>query len=115
MKHLFVAGVALLAVAFLLNVNEAQEKGKYTNKEVMQKAMKGGLMKKVASGGATEDEKKQLVDLFEALHANTPKKGSADNWKKMTDALVAAAKSGDGKALNAAAQCAVCHKEFKGK
>src|SRR4051794_35150136 len=104
MKHLLVGAVALLSLAFLLNAS-AQEKSKYTTKEVMQKAMKGGLTMKVAKGEASEAEKQELVDLFTALHANTPKRGAADNWKKMTDALLAAAKSGDGKALKAAANC----------
>jgi surface antigen len=113
MKHLVAGVVMILSVAFLLNVN-AQD-AKYTTKDVMQKAMKGGLMKKVASGGATEAEKKQLVDLFASLHANKPPKGSQDNWNKITEALLAAAKSGDGKAMMATANCGSCHKEFKGK
>jgi len=111
MKHLFVGVVALLSLAFLLNAN-AQE-SKYTNKEVMQKAMKGGLLNKVAGGNASDAEKQQLVDLFTSLHQNKPKKGDAENWKKMTDALVAAAKSGDGKALKTAANCKACHSEHK--
>src|SRR3954452_18891438 len=113
MKHLFVGAVAILSLVFLLNAS-AQE-SKYTTKEVMQKAMKGGLMKKVASGKGSEEEKQQLVALFESLHANQPKKGSQDNWKKITEALLAAAKSGDGKAMTAAANCQACHQEFKGK
>jgi hypothetical protein len=112
MKYLLASTIGILAMVVLVTA-EAAEDGKYTNKEVMQKAMKGGLLNKVKSGKASDDEKKLLVDLFTALHENTPKKGNADNWKKMTDALVAAAKSGDAKALNAAAQCMVCHKEFK--
>jgi len=113
MKHLFVGAVAILSLVFLLNA-QAQD-SKYTTKEVMQKAMKGGLMKKVASGKASDDEKKQLVALFESLHANQPKKGSQDNWKKITESLLSAAKAGDGKAMVATANCQACHSEFKGK
>jgi hypothetical protein len=112
MKQMFVGAVAILSVAFLLNA-DAQEKPKYSVKEVMQKAMKSGLCKKVASGKGSDAEKQELVELFTSLHQNKPKKGDSDNWKKMTDALLAAAKSGDGKALATAANCAACHKEHK--
>jgi hypothetical protein len=117
MKQLCAGVVALLGVAFLLNVNEAQEKPKYSIKEVMKKAMAGksALVAKVKDGSATDAEKQQLVDLFTSLHASTPPKGNPDNWKKMTDALLAAAKSGDAKAITAAANCKVCHSEHKGK
>lgn len=114
MKYVLASTVGALAMMILVGAQAAQDT-KYTNKEVMQKAMKGGLMNKVVGGKATDDEKKQLVDLFTALHENTPKKGDAENWKKMTDALVKAAKDADGKALKLAANCMACHKEFKGK
>ena len=114
MKYLLASTIALVAMVVLVSAQAAQD-SKFTNKEVMQKAMKGGLLNKVKSGKASDDEKKLLIDLFTALHDNTPKKGDPDNWKKMTDALVAAAKSADPKALTAAANCAACHKEFKGK
>jgi hypothetical protein len=114
MKYLLASSIGLVAMMFLVGAQAAQD-SKFTNKEVMQKAMKGGLMNKVASGKASDDEKKLLVDLFSSLHDNTPKKGDPENWKKMTDALVKAAKDGDGKALKLAANCMACHKEFKGK
>jgi surface antigen len=114
MKYLLASSIGMLAMVVLVAA-QAAEDTKYTNKEVMQKAMKGGLLNKVKSGKASDDEKKLLVDLMTALHDNVPKKGDPDNWKKMTDALVAAAKSGDAKALATAANCMACHKEFKGK
>jgi hypothetical protein len=115
MKHVIASVVGFSAMVVLVAAN-AQDTPKYTVKQVMQKAMKkGGLVDKVKGGTATEGEKKDLVDMFTAMHEAMPKKGDPDNWKKMTDALVAAAKSGDAKALGVAANCAVCHKEFKGK
>lgn len=115
MKKMVTVGAAtMLSMAFLIGVNDAQEKkAKYTNAEVMQKAMKGGLCAKVASGKATDAEKEQLIAYFVALHDNTPKKGGADSWKAKTEALLNASKAGDGKALQAAANCKGCHEIHK--
>ena len=84
-------------------------------KVVMKKAMAGGLCKKVASGKASDDEKKELISLFTDLAANTPPKGDADSWKAKTKALLDAAKADDGAALGKAADCKACHSEHKGK
>ena len=40
---------------------------KYSTKDVMKKAFKGPLLKKVASGGASEAEKKELHGMLVAL------------------------------------------------
>jgi hypothetical protein len=106
-----------LALGIVLAGGQAdgQEKPKYKIAEVMAKAMKGGLCAKVAKGEATAAEKETLVELFTALHANTPPKGDAEGWKAKTKALLDAAKAGDGAALKKAANCAACHKEHKGK
>jgi surface antigen len=86
---------------------------KITIKDVMQKAMKGGLCGKVASGKASDEEKKQLVELFTALAAAKCPKGDADDWKTRTTALLDAAKGTDGKALKKAADCKGCHSTHK--
>jgi hypothetical protein len=113
-----VAGV-FATVAFVLVLAgspvDGQEKPKYKIAEVMAKAMKGGLCGKVAKGEASAEEKETLIELFTALHANTPPKGAEDSWKMKTKALLDAAKAGDGAALKKAANCAACHKEHKGK
>ena len=122
-KVLFAAAVAALSLVLMLDSNQAgekKEKAKYKISDVMQKAMKGGLTKKVAAGKATQEEKDQLVEMFVALHANTPPKGERTAWDKVTSSLVDAAKGaakGDekaGKSLAKLANCANCHKEFKG-
>lgn len=113
MKIVIASLIAALSMFFLVERNDAQGKAKYTTAQVMAKAMKGGLCTKVATGKASDAEKKELVELFEALAANTPPKGDAASWKEKTGALVAAAKSGDGAALKAAANCAGCHKVHK--
>jgi hypothetical protein len=118
----FGGAVAILGLVVCLGANQAgqNEKPKYKIGEVMQKAMKGGLCKKVAEGRATAAEKKQLTELFVALHANTPPKGNRDRWDKITKSLVDAAKAAEsdekaGKSLAKLANCTNCHKEFKGK
>ena len=95
------------------------ESPKHTIKEVMKKAMKGPLMKKVAGGDASDEEKKLLHEMFESMAKQKPKKGEAESWKKLTSALVAASKAaveGDEKApkmLKGAGNCKACHKLHK--
>ena len=120
MKYLFAGVIATLCMALLLGENNAGEKPKHTIPQVMAKAMKGGLCKKVASGMASDDEKKQLVELFTSLTKNEPPMGDAKAWKERTSALLEAAKkaaSGDesgNKALPKLANCMSCHNQFKG-
>lgn len=99
------AGATALAIA--------DDAPKYTTKQVMKTAMKGGLLKKVAAGDASAEEKEQLHAMLVALASNTPKKGGEDSWKEKTGKLVAASKEGDAAALKAAANCAACHKVHK--
>jgi len=93
--------------------SQAQGKKDVSIAEVMKVCMKGGLCAKVASGKASDDEKKQLIALFTSLHAATPPKGDAASWKAKTEALLEASRKGDGAALKAAANCAGCHKAHK--
>lgn len=108
----------LLAVCFAAapTFAEEDETPKYSTKDVMKKAMKGPLLKKVASGKASDEEKKTLHDMLVAMSKNEPKKGDAESWKKLTGMLVDAAKGvidGDDKAaakLKKSANCKACHK-----
>jgi hypothetical protein len=120
MRKLLVASIAVMfGWAMLTFTTGAQEKPSI--KEVMKVAMKGGLTKKVASGEATEEEKKKLAGLFAALHENKPPKGEQGSWDEKTQALVTAAndvlagKEGSGANLQKAANCMGCHSEHKGK
>lgn len=117
-------GVAALVVAVLAGWNlylsaSSSAEPKYKIEDVMKTAMKGGLCKKCASGKASDDEKKELVELFTALSENKPPKGEAESWKAKTSTLVAAAKAvasgekGAGKKLGAAANCKACHDVHK--
>ena len=85
----------------------------------MKTAMKGGLLKKVASGDASEEEKKSLHEMLVALAKNKPKKGDEANWKKLTTALAKAGQAavdGDPKAsemLKKTSNCKACHEKHK--
>lgn len=95
------------------------EKPKYTIKEVMKKAHKDGLMKKLAEGGGTKADAEELLDLYKALGKNKPPKGEAGSWQEKTKVLVDAAqkvvddKPGAREELKKAANCAECHKAHK--
>ncbi len=102
-----------LALVIDSQVEGGKDKEPASIKVVMQKAMKGGLCGKVASGKASDEEKAQLVALFTDLAANKCPKGDADDWKERTQALLKAAKSGDAKALKKAADCKGCHSTHK--
>jgi hypothetical protein len=116
LRGLIAGGLCLFALAILLDNNvSGGDKDKVTIKVVMQKAMKGGLCKKVVSGEANADEKKQLVEYFTALTKLTPPKGEEASWKEKTTALLDAAKKDDTAALKKAADCNACHSEHKGK
>lgn len=98
----------------------ADDKPKYTIAEVMKLAhKKGGLLSKVTDGKATDEDKKKLLELYEAMAKCKPTKGDADNWKKLNDAIVTAAKEvvdgkeGAVKALKKATNCLDCHPTYK--
>lgn len=114
MKKILMTGLlALGAMALILGTNQAGLAPKYTTSEVMKKAMKGGLCGKVAKGKASEEEQKQLIELFEAMAENKAPKGDQKAWVAKCEALVKAAKENDGKSLMAAANCKACHDAHK--
>jgi len=120
MRKLLVACVVVAFGWVVIGVtSKAQEtKAKYTIKEVMKNAHgKGKLRDKVTSGMASDEEKKQLVEYYEALAANKPPKGDEASWKEKTSELLAAAKAaaaGDDSKLKAV-KCMDCHQAHKGK
>ena len=120
MKFVVAGFVAALAFVLVLTENHAGEKAKYTTKEVMAEAHKGGLMKKVATLKADDDEKKKLVELYTALSQNDPPKDeSKKEWKKQTGDMLKAAKlaaEGDEKAAKSLLKltaCQACEVRFR--
>jgi hypothetical protein len=118
-KRLVSTALALVAVFIGLSLVEAQDKPKYTIKEVMKDAHKSGLYKKVGEGKATKEEKEKLVELYTSLTQNKPPKGDLEEWKKQTEAMLAAAKGSlkddkdDQAKLLMIVKCAECHGKFK--
>lgn len=121
-KKLFaVLTCSLVMTAFVCTPTFADDddKPKHTTKEVMKKAFKGPLVKKVAGGNASDAEKKELVAMLDSLSKNKPKKGDADSWKKLTSALTKAGKAvmdgeKDGTTmLRKAANCKACHSKHR--
>ena len=99
----------------------ADDKPKYTTKEVMKQFHgKGKLLTKILDGKGTDEDKKKILEVYEEMAKNKTK-GDADDWKKLNDAIVAAAKDVvDGKdgaipALKKATTCSDCHTGHKGK
>jgi hypothetical protein len=131
MRFVKYAVPALAAVGLLAGLalsRAADDKPKYSIKEVMQKAHKDdpdkdivSIFSKIKAGKASDDEKKQLVELYTSLGQNKPPKGDADSWKTKTDALLTAAKEvADGKDagvadLKKAADCMACHTAHRSK
>jgi hypothetical protein len=109
-----VPGAVLFVFAGLLlaNLRAADEKPKFTVKEVM-KLHKEKLNEKFIKGEATKEEKEKLLEGYEALVKNKPPKGEEKDWKEKTEALVKAVKADDKKAYEKAVNCGACHKEHK--
>lgn len=106
-------GMALAGVSL-----QAEE---LTISDVMNQANKGqdSLLKAVLGGEATEEQKQELVRLYEALPGQKPPMGPEEEWVMKTDALVAAAKAvaegqEDGlQQLRQASNCKACHSTFR--
>jgi len=115
-----ILGVAIVAGNSATSAEQGGDP-KYTIKDVMQKAHKGTLLKKVTGGKATDAEAKELLEMYQSMAKNKAPKGDEASWKTKTEALVDGAKLYvDGKKdegitkLNAASKCADCHKAHKG-
>lgn len=110
--------LAIVAVG-VISVVRADDKPKYTIKEVMKEHKPKGLKDKVVDGTASADDKAKLVEMYEAMEKSKPPKGDEANWKKLCEALIKAAKEvKEGKEggvdnLKKAVNCGACHKEHK--
>lgn len=112
--------LGLAALILTASYAGADDKPKYTIKEVMKAAHgKDKLLSKVTDGKASDEDKKKLLEYYEAMAKNKPAKGTSESWKKLNDAIVAAAKDVvDGKegaveALKKATKCGDCHPSHK--
>ncbi len=122
MRVRLLVGALLAAVicgSGAMAVNNNLVAPKHTVKEVMKIAHKEGLMKKVQAGGATDEEKKQLLDLYIDMVEGEPKKGDPTEWKMaagaamMSAAKVVLGREGALDELKKTTDCMACHSKFK--
>lgn len=116
-RSMFAGAMAYAALILLMaGTAEAQKDGKdkeWTVKEIMAKAHgKDALRTKVMKGNASNDEKKQLIDLYTALAALKAPRGDEKDWKERTKKVVELVKTGDPADLKAI-DCKGCHGAFK--
>jgi hypothetical protein len=115
------------AVAFLLALGvlfAADEKPKYTIKEIMQKAHNDGLLNKVKDGKASKAEKDRLLELYTELGKNKPPRGDVKAWKQKCEAIALAARElaaaktelvarAAVDKLDMAVNCQMCHSQHR--
>jgi hypothetical protein len=88
---------------------------KHTIKEAMKIGHKDGLLKKILSGEATDEDKKTLLDVYVSMVESKPAKGDMESWHNLAGkAALAAAKVVVGreeslKELETATNCKACH------
>lgn len=122
----FLMSALTMGLAAGLGVSGAADdaKPKYDIEQIMEKAHKppkNSLFVKVKSGKANEEQKKQLLELYEELAKNKPEKGDLKDWQRRTNALVQAAKDvvdgkdGASQGLAKAADCKGCHQLHRGE
>ena len=102
--------------AMAINNNRAEKK---TVKEVMKIAHKDGLHKKILEGKGTDEDKRQLLDLYIDLVEGEPKKGDKAAFQMQAGAaMMSAAKLVLGREgaideLKKTSDCKSCHDQFK--
>ena len=123
-KALAMALACLLGLAATQSIMAAdgegdESKSKHTIKEVMKIGHKDGLLKKILGGDATDEDKKQLLDLYISMIESKPEKGDAGSWARLAGrSALAAAKVVTGRdgaiaELKAATNCKACHSVHK--
>lgn len=109
----------LLGVAFVYAGADDTKESELDIKKIMLHAHKEGLMKKVAEGESTREDKEQLLRLYVAMWEAKPPKGEMASWhEKSGAAIVGAAKvllneKGAKENLKTAVNCGACHKAHK--
>jgi hypothetical protein len=112
-------GAAAFGVAYAQDAAQEEVTPKHQIKDVMQKAHRDGLLKKVAGGEASEAERMELLDLYVSLYECKPPMGDEAAWKGKTSLILAAVgkvvvgREGAAAELTKAANCAACHREHR--
>jgi len=113
-----------LGLSFSLGVSSASEspKAKHTTSEVMKKMHKEvKFHKKLATGTATDADKKLALEYFSSLWYNEPPTGSIESWREKVGGVIAATcqvflgEEGAAQAFKEANNCKGCHDTHKEK
>jgi hypothetical protein len=124
LKYFVLAALAVAAVSGFTVVATAAKADALEIGEIMEKAHTPpakSLFKTVVTGKANQEQKEELLKLYSDLPKNKPPKGSEEDWKKRTDAIVTAAKAvveNKPNCLNqlkTAVNCKACHDLHKGE
>lgn len=107
-----VVAASLAAGGTLPLLRAADEKPKYTIKEVME-FHKEKLHEKYQKGEASKDDRQKLLDGYESMLKLKPPRGDEKAWKKKCEALIKAVKDDDKAAFKKAVNCTACHKDHK--
>ena len=109
----------MFAIVWAADNTASDDSPKYSIKDVMKKAHKEGLLKKIIKNEASDAQKLMLLDLYISLIENEPPQGEIDSWyEKSGRAVVAAAKVAVGRdgavgELESAVNCKSCHQSHK--
>ena len=113
----------MLAGGYVAPLALAQDKAKpkHDVKTVMKEGQhpKTGVLKKILAGEGTDEDNKQLLDLFISLVENEPPKGDMASWQTLAGraansaAKVVVGRDGSLKELEAATNCKACHSQHK--
>lgn len=128
MRRVTVSAIAALCVvaglgsAMSWSMAEEEKSAKHTIKEVMKIAhgKDSNLLQKVIKGEASDEEKKQLLDVYISMVEGKPSKGEMGSWHTLAGgAAMAAAKvvvgrEGAIQELETATNCKACHSVHKG-
>lgn len=117
----WLAGVIASFGLFASVTVSAQEKPKYTIKEVMEAIHKGetNVGKRILQGQGTADDLKKLVEYYPSLLQQEPPRGDIKAWSERVTKLVdagkalQAGKAGAAEQYKAASNCKACHTDHK--
>lgn len=114
------AAVCIAAPGQLIGANPAPApEPENSIKDVMKKAHKDGLLKKILDGKGEDADKKMLLNLYIDMLESKPAKGEQAEWLMLAGKSVVAAgkvvvgRDGSIEELKTATNCKACHDVFK--
>ena len=119
LNFLRVGSLCLVSLMLVAAAGDDDKAKKLTIADVMQQAHKAPLLKSVAKGTASDEEKQKLLELYVAMAELDAPVGDKASWNEKTSLLVEAAKAAvageaeAGNLLTKASSCKACHTAHK--